>query len=123
MNLQHVKQRRLAALEKCNSDRVLVSPAKYKSDMRLPSAETVAAYLIDALKAGFTVQQLEAETGWSKSRIMANLYKVAKKTGVGIQRSSERLFIVWPDEDEDVAIHGVVMDDDVQIDELRTVAA
>ena len=97
MNLEHAKARRLAALSKCNSDRLLVSPVGHVSDLRLPQNETVAAYLIDALGVGCTIEQFAEQTEWSKARIMANLYKVAKKTGIGILRRNDRLHIVWPE--------------------------
>lgn len=97
MNIEHAKARRIAALSQCNSDRLLVSPARHMSDLRLPHDETAAAYLIDALGEGWTIEQFSAKTEWSKSRIMANLYKVAKKTGIGIHRLNDRLHIVWPE--------------------------
>jgi DNA-binding NarL/FixJ family response regulator len=97
MNLQYAKSRRLMALQRLNSDRVLVAPAKHKSELRLPEKGTVAAYLIDALGDGLTVDQIAAETEWSKSTTMVNLYKVAKRTGVGIRRGNERLHLVLPD--------------------------
>ena len=122
MNLQHVKQRRLVALKKCKSDRVLVSPAPHKSDLCMPPAETVASYLIEALRAGFTIEQFTSETGWTKPRIMTNLYKVAKKTGVGIQRRSERLFIVWPEDSNEEHFADIVMDG-AGSDDMRVVAA
>ena len=105
MNLEHAKARRLAALSKCNSDRILVSPARHTSDLRLPNNETAAAYLIDALGEGWTIEQFAAKTGWSKARIMANLYKVAKKTGIGIHRRSDRLYIVWPECGDEIYTH------------------
>lgn len=97
MNLEQAKARRLKALSKCNADRLLVSPTAHASGLCLPTHNTAAAYIIEALGEGLTIEQFAAQTQWSKSRIMANLYKVAKKTGVGIQRRNERLHIVWPE--------------------------
>ena len=105
MNLQHAKARRLAALSDCKSDRLLVSPVRHKSELCLPQNETAAAYLIDALGEGWTVEQFAAKTEWSKSRIMANLYKVAKKTGVGIHHRNDRLHIVWPEGCDETYAH------------------
>ncbi len=96
MDLQQAKSRRLAALKNCQSDRLLVAPADHISELRMPEQGTVAAFIVDALGHGFTISQFEDETGWSKARIMANLYKVAKKTGVGVQRRNHGLFAIWP---------------------------
>ena len=41
-------------------------------------------------------EEIEAETGWSKSTVMINLYKVAKKSGVGILRSNDMLHLMMP---------------------------
>ena len=90
------KSRRTEALKMVNSDRVLVKPAANIADLRLPEANTIAAYMIDALGEGLTLEQLVEATDWSKSRIMTNLYKMAKKTGVGIQRRSSRLHLALP---------------------------
>ena len=105
MNLQHAKARRLAALSDCKSDRLLVSPVRHMSELRLPRNESAAAYLIDALGEGWTVEQIAEKTEWSKARIMANLYKIAKKTGVGIHRRNDRLHIVWPEGFDETCIY------------------
>lgn len=96
MTLQMAKSRRLEALNKRSSDRILVKPAEHHSQIKLPDEGTVAAYLIDALNRGCDVTQLETETGWSKSTVVVNLYKVAKKCGVGIRRREDNLYIVMP---------------------------
>jgi hypothetical protein len=98
MNLHLAKMRRLAALRNREADRVLVAPAKHKSDLRLPDEGTAADYLVMALVAGVTVSQIMAETGWSKPTVMVNLYKVAKKTGIGIRRRNESLYIILPED-------------------------
>lgn len=100
MTVEHAISRRLAALEECNSDRVLVSPVKNESKLCLPEHGTVEADVIDALCEGLTVEQFMAETLWSKSEVMINTYLVAKKAGVGIERRSDRLLIVWPERAE-----------------------
>ena len=102
MDLQSAKNGRLIALQRSNADRVLVAPAKRQIEVRLPEEGTVAAYLLDALGDGLTVDQIAAETERSKSTIMVNLFKVAKKTGVGIRRCNERLHLVLPDGAQDI---------------------
>ncbi|MGA9254050.1 MAG: hypothetical protein WBV71_16565 [Roseobacter sp.] len=96
MTLQEAKNRRLQALKERNTDRVLVKPAAHHDQVQMPGAGTVAEYLIDALRHGCTTDQLEAETGWSRSTLMINLYKVAKRTGVGIRRSADMMYLIMP---------------------------
>jgi len=96
MTLQEAKNRRLQALRKRNTDRILVKPAAHHGQVVLPGEGTVAEYLIDALRHGCTADQLEAETGWSRSTLMINLYKVAKRTGVGIRRRADMMHIIMP---------------------------
>ena len=100
------KSRRTEALKKVNADRVLVKPVANIADLRLPKENTVAAYMIDALGEGLTLDQLVEETDWSKSEIMISLYKIAKKTGVGIQRRSSRLHLALPSNS-----HGLIPED------------
>lgn len=97
MNLQHAKRRRLSAINNQNGDRVLVRPVAHPDHIHLPDEGTVADFLIDALAHGCTPGQIEEETGWSKSTVMVNLYKVAKKSGVGIRRRAEMLYLVLPE--------------------------
>jgi hypothetical protein len=97
MTLHLAKTRRLQALNQRADNRILVKPAIHHSQVRLPDEGTVAAYLIDSLGRGVTVEQLEAETGWSKSTVIVNLYKVAKKSGVGIRRREDRMHLVLPE--------------------------
>ncbi|MBW4707011.1 hypothetical protein KX928_04335 [Roseobacter sp. YSTF-M11] len=96
MTLELARSGRIAALSHRNADRVLVRPARHKSDVTLPEEGTVAAYLIDALGQGSTVDQIVAETGWSKSTVLVNLYKVAKKSGIGIRRRQDTLHLLVP---------------------------
>jgi hypothetical protein len=42
-------------------------------------------------------EQFALEAGWSRSRTMVNLFKVAKKSGVGIERRDGKFFAVWPE--------------------------
>lgn len=102
MNLQVARTGRLNALENSNLDRVLVAPAKHRTDIRLPDEGTVAAYLIDALGEDSTPEQIQAETGWSKSTVMVNLFKVAKKSGVGILRRNGKLSLLLPNNARDI---------------------
>ncbi len=97
MTLQMAKDRRVRALSDCRTDRMLVKPAAHHSQVQLPNDGTAAAYLIDALVRGCQADQLALETGWSKSNVMVNLYKVAKKCGVGIRRSNDTMHIVLPE--------------------------
>ncbi len=101
MNLEQAKSRRLAALEQRNADKLLVSPAHHAAEMCLPDEGTVASVIVSALSKGLTAEQFATEAGWSRSRTMVNLFKVAKKTGVGIERRDGSLFAVWPDGYED----------------------
>lgn len=96
MTLQLARTRRLEALNRTKADRMLVKPADHHSQVKLPDEGTVAAYLIDALGHGCNADQLESETGWSKSTVIVNLYKVAKKSGVGIRRRADTLHLVLP---------------------------
>lgn len=96
MSLELARTRRIEALSKRNHDRVLVAPARHKDYVKMPEDGTVAAYLLEAINLGITIDQLIAETGWSKSTIIVNLYKVAKKSGVGINRRRETLHLVLP---------------------------
>ena len=97
MDLQLAKSRRLEALNQTNADRLLVAPAKHMSDLRLPKEGSIADHMIKVLGEGFTVEQFAEEMEWSKSRIMVNLYQVAKKTGIGIQRQNQILHLVMPE--------------------------
>ena len=97
MTMDLARTRRLQALNKKSADRILVKPAAHYSQVRLPDEGTVADYLIDALGHGCTAEQLEAETGWSKSTVVVNLYKVAKKSGVGIRRREDMMHLVLPE--------------------------
>ncbi|MEE4188171.1 MAG: hypothetical protein V2I76_06955 [Roseobacter sp.] len=96
MTLQQAKSRRIQALQQRSGDRMLVKPAAHASQVQLPDEGTVADYLVDALGHGCTADQLEVETGWSRSTVMVNLYKVAKKSGVGIRRRDDVLSLVLP---------------------------
>ena len=97
MTLQLARTRRLDALNNRFTDRMIVDPADHSSQVKLPAQDTVAGYLIEALGHGCQLEQLEAETGWSKSNVLINLYKVAKKSGVGIRRSGSKLHLVLPE--------------------------
>ncbi len=96
MSLKLARERRLEALKNRNENRVLVKPADHHTQVKLPDAGTIADYLIDALRHGTDLGQLAAETGWSRSTVLVNLYKVAKKTGVGIRRSEDTLHLMLP---------------------------
>ena len=96
MSLKIARQRRLDALRNRNENRILVKPADHHKQVRLPELGTIADYLIDALRHGTDLGQLAAETGWSRSTVLVNLYKVAKKTGVGIRRSQDTLHLMPP---------------------------
>ena len=91
------KKRRIEALNKTSKDRILVRPTTHPSNLRLPQEGTVADYLLEALGQGCKVENLEHETGWSRSTVLTNLYKVAKKSGVGIRRRSNALHLMLPD--------------------------
>lgn len=102
MTLERARSGRIAALAHLNSDRILVKPANHKGDVTLPEDGTVAAYLIDALGQGSSVEQIVAETGWSKSMVIVNLYKVAKKSGMGIWRRNAVMHLLVPQGAENV---------------------
>lgn len=102
MTLELARSGRVAALKQLNADRILVRPARHKSDVILPEDGTVAAYLIDALGQGSSVEQIKAETGWTKSMVIVNLYKVAKKSGVGIRRRNDVMHLLVPKGAENV---------------------
>lgn len=97
MTLQTAKRRRVEALNKARGDRILVKPADHHSAVNLPTEGTVADYLLEALGHGCLVEELTKETGWSKSTVLVNLYKVAKKSGVGIRRRSDMLHLILPE--------------------------
>lgn len=101
MNAVNVKSRRIAALADRNADRVLVAPRQKASDLCLPNPNTKASQVIDALVDGLTLEQLMAETEWSKHEAMSNLYRIAKKTGLGIHRRAGKLYLDWPEVDAD----------------------
>lgn len=96
MNLERAKSRRLEAIHNRRGDRVLVKPSAHADHVKLPDDGTVADFLINALAHGCTTDDVEAATGWSKSTVMVNLYKVAKKSGVGIRRSAETMYLMLP---------------------------
>lgn len=96
MSLQMAKQRRLEALKNRSGNRLLVKPAKHMAQVNLPAEGTVADYLINALIHGTTTEQLARETGWTKQTVTVNLYKVAKKSGVGISRCGETMKLEMP---------------------------
>lgn len=96
MTLQIAKSRRLEALKNSCQDRILIQPAEHHSQINLPMEGTAADYLLGALGHGAEVVQLSAETGWSKATVISNIYKLAKKTGVGVRRKDKRLYLVLP---------------------------
>ncbi|WP_299916270.1 hypothetical protein [uncultured Roseobacter sp.] len=102
MTLQLARSGRITALSHRNSDRILVRPARHRADVMLPEEGTVAAYLIDALGQGSTSDQIESETGWSKPTVLINLYRVAKKSGVGIRRRNDVMHLLLPKGAENV---------------------
>ena len=97
MTLQIAKHRRVQALIGTRDDRVLVKPADHHSRVKLPDEGTVADYLLEALGHGCRIEELEMETGWSKSTVLVNLYKLAKKSGVGIRRRANTLHLILPE--------------------------
>ncbi|MEO9652410.1 MAG: hypothetical protein ABJ360_16540 [Roseobacter sp.] len=97
MTLQLAKQRRLEALENVVKDRTLVEPAAHSSQVKVPSEDTVAGYLFEALGRGCSIKQLETETGWSKSNVLVNLYTVAKKSGFGLHRKNGKIYLILPE--------------------------
>lgn len=96
MTLELAKSRRLDALRKRSNDRVLVQP-KHPSETTLPDEGTVAGYLMNVLSTGCEVDTLIAETGWSRSQVMVNLFKLARKTGFGIRRKADQMYLVLPE--------------------------
>ncbi len=96
MSLEMAKARRIDALRNRDGDRVMVKPAAHHSQMCLPNAGSAAEYIIQALERGTSIHFLSAETGWSRAAVLANLYTVAKKTGVGIRKSEGRLHLMLP---------------------------
>ena len=96
MTLELAKSRRLEALNSRRGDRVLVKPGHH-SQVNMPKEGTVADYLLESLRHGCQSEQIEAETGWSRSIVMSNLYKVAKRTGMGIRRSETTLHLIVPE--------------------------
>lgn len=96
MTLEIAKARRVQALSKRSEDRTLIAPAPDFSQVKMPDQGTVAGYLIEALGQGADMAELVAETGWSKSCLLINLYKLARKTGVGISRRDHTLHLMLP---------------------------
>lgn len=109
MTLALAKNRRLDALNKCKADRIMVTPAAHVSQVKLPYEGTVADWLMEALSCGASIEQLAEQTGWSSSTVLINLYRVAKKSGVGIRREHDTLHMIMPvDYDEVVSTAKVV---------------
>ena len=96
MTINLAKAHKLEAFNTKNADRILVKPASHYSQVKMPDEGTVAEYLIEALLYGADLGELASETGWSRSTVLVNLYKVAKKTGVGIRRREDVLRIILP---------------------------
>ena len=96
MTLELAKNRRLEALQKRSGDRILVKPGHH-SQIEMPKQGTVAEYLLCSLGEGCDPAQIQEQTGWSKAIVMSNLYKVAKRTGVGIRRCQDTLHVVMPE--------------------------
>lgn len=118
MNLQLAKTRRLEALNNRKCDRVMVKPAAHSSQVNMPDEGTVADYLIEALRHGVDLGDLASETGWSRSMAMVNLYKVAKKTGVGVRRHGDVLSLVLPKGCERDYINPKVVNTSAEIHEM-----
>lgn len=102
MTLALAKNRRLDALNKRKADRVLVKPAAHVSQVKLPYEGTVAEWLMEALSCGANVEQLAEQTGWSNSTVLVNLYRVAKKSGLGIRREHDTLHMIMPEGFDDI---------------------
>ena len=98
MTIRIANARRLRALRSLEADKVLIKPARHKSDLVRSKEGTVGAYLFDALAKGPTLEQIQLETMWTKSTAMAYLYRMAKRSGVGILRQSGRYFMILPGE-------------------------
>lgn len=96
MTLELAKNRRLEALNGRSADRMLVRPA-HPSKVVLPNEATVAGFLLDALGRGCDVEQLVRETGWSRAQVFVNLFKVAKRSGIGIRRKAGRMHLILPE--------------------------
>ncbi|MFK7881554.1 hypothetical protein [Roseobacter sp.] len=120
MTLQLAQSRRVKALSQRNADRILVHPARYKSDVVLPDESTAAGYLINALDQGTSLSEIEAETGWSKATVMINLYKVAKKSGVGIHRRSDIMYLMLPEGAEGIHPSKQIIRNETVIDGCAT---
>jgi hypothetical protein len=101
MTLALARNRRLDALNKCKADRILVTPAAHVSQVKLPYEGTVAEWLMEALSCGVSVDQLVEQTGWSSSTVLINLYRVAKKSGLGIRREHDSLYMIMPEDFDD----------------------
>lgn len=102
MTLALARNRRIDALNKCKADRILVAPAAHVSQVKLPYEGTVAEWLMEALSCGATVDQLAEQTGWSSSTVLINLYRVAKKSGVGIRREHDSLHMIMPEDFDEI---------------------
>ena len=96
MAFNSTKAQNIETLNTGNDNVILAKPAAHYSQVKMPDEGTVAEYLIDALFYGADLSELANETGWSKSTVLVNLYKVAKKTGVGIRRREDVLRIILP---------------------------
>ena len=97
MNVEMARQGRKRALSLMNSDRVLVRAARSGEDVVMPEKSSIDARLLTELQDGLHIKQIMIETGWSSSRAMEQLYKVAKKACLGIERRKGVLYLMCPD--------------------------
>lgn len=102
MTLALARNRRIDALSKCKADRILVAPAAHVSQVKLPYEGTVAGWLMETLSCGANVDQLAEQTGWSSSTVLINLYRVAKKSGLGIRREHDTLYMIMPEDFDEI---------------------
>ncbi|WP_294607178.1 hypothetical protein [uncultured Roseovarius sp.] len=96
MSTEMARQGRLRALQFVNSDRILVHAARKCDDIVMPPKLSIDAHLLTELHYGVHVKQIMNETGWSSSRVMEQLYKAAKRAGLGIERRKGVLHLVHP---------------------------
>lgn len=99
--LQMAKHGRTVALKNTKADKVLVYPTARAGDISFPADGTPAAYLIDALTDGSSVDEISETAGWSRSAVMVNIYRVAKKSGLGVERRDECLHLLLPEDFEE----------------------
>jgi len=74
-----------------SADGILFAPA---DTQKAPRAGSKRAMMLDLLRAGTTIEEIAAATGWSRDVASSGIWGDVKGTGHGVERIDGRLFLL-----------------------------